>query len=118
MRNSNFKRKNLAYEENYWHEIIDPDGKKRNLLNEKNFKIKNWYGDIIDIINKKSKPNSKIIDVGAGLGHLISELSDKFEKYAIDISEYSTNYIKNEYPNIKTFCGKFSKNLFKKNFLI
>ncbi len=108
--------KNLAYEENYWHEIVDPDGKKRNLLNEKSFKVKNWYGDIINVINKKNKPKSKIIDVGAGLGHLISEISDEFEKYAIDISEYSTNYIKSEYPNIKTYCGKFSKNLFKKNF--
>ena len=106
----------LTYEESYWSEIIDPDGNKRNLLNEKEFKIKNWYGNVINFINQKSMPNSKVLDIGAGLGHLISSLRSDIKKYAIDVSNYSINFINENYPEIETKCGKFNYDEYENEF--
>lgn len=107
---------NFIYEENYWHQITDPDGKKRNLLNEKKFKIDNWYGGIIEYVNNNFNNGSKILDIGCGLGHLISSFNKKFEKYALDVSKYSIEYINKEYPEINSKCSIFKKELYENNF--
>ena len=104
------------YEENYWHQITDPDGKKRNLLNEKKFKIDNWYGGIIEYVNNNFDNDSKILDIGCGLGHLISSFNKKFDKYALDVSKYSIEYINNEYPEINSKCSIFKKKLYENFF--
>lgn len=109
-------KKDYIYEENYWYKIVDPDGKERNLLNEKNFKVKNWYGGIINYINDNFEKDSKVLDIGCGLGHLISSIDNKFEKYALDISKFSINYINNNYSNIITQCSAFNERLYEKDF--
>ena len=84
----------IEYEENYWGEIIDPDGNKRVLKDEKELKIKNWYGKTVNYVN--SLDPGKILDIGAGLGFFLSGVDGKWEKYAQDYSSYSLEFIKEE----------------------
>lgn len=113
---SKSSKKDFVYEENYWHKIIDPDGKERNLLNEKNFKLQNWYGGIINYIDDNFEKGSKVLDIGCGLGHLISSIDNKFNKYALDTSRFSINYINDNYSNINTQCSILKEKLYKENF--
>ena len=53
----------IKYEKNYHKNIIDPDGKKRNLLIEKKYKLKQ-FKYILSFL-KKQKPG-KILDIGCG----------------------------------------------------
>lgn len=89
----------VKYEKNYWEEIIDPDGNKRNIKKERDFKLKNWYGEISNFVNS-SKPGN-ILDIGCGLGHLLSSINGKWNKYALEISQDAVGYIKQNYPDIK-----------------
>ena len=49
------------YSKNYWENVVDPDGIRRDLTKEKIFKLKNWYGGIMDFVN--SLPCGKILDI-------------------------------------------------------
>ena len=54
------------YNEDHWETAIDPDGVKRNFITERDFRVKNWFGNAINFVNNL-KPG-KILDVGCGLG--------------------------------------------------
>lgn len=86
------------YSDASWDHMIDPDNKIRDLTNEKEFKIKNWYGDIIPFMNDINP--GKILDVGCGLGYLISSFSNKWEKYGFELSEFAVSYINKNFPEI------------------
>tara|TARA_X000000950_G_scaffold289404_1_gene412944 strand:- start:10439 stop:11260 length:822 start_codon:yes stop_codon:yes gene_type:complete len=87
-----------SYNDNYWVASTDPDGNKRDLTKEREIKIKNWYGNIFKFINTQEP--GKILDVGTGLGFLLSAISPKWDKYGIDVSQFSKSYISNKYPKI------------------
>ena len=86
----------------YWVDIKDPDGNIRNIDSEKEkkFKLKNWYGDIPKFIN--SFENPKVLDLGCGLGYLISSLNTKY-KYGVEPSSYACEAIKKNYKDINIF---------------
>ncbi len=88
----------VKYDATYWGEVMDPDGVKRNLTEERDSKIKNWYGNTINHIN--TIPHGKILDIGAGLGFFLSAISDKWEKHAFDISEEALSFIKKTTPAV------------------
>ena len=79
------------YEDNYWGKVVDPDGKKRNLLNETEKQIEDTRY-IWEFINKQ-KPGI-ILDVGCGLGSFLSAIDDRWEKYGIEISEFASEHAK------------------------
>lgn len=96
-------KKNISYEKDYHYESLDPDGKKRKLLNErKSFLSNNKH--IVNLL-KKSKPG-KIIDVGCGLGWYMSVLNNKWTKYGTDISEFA---LKNASKYCNTIHGDLEK---------
>jgi len=80
------RKREIRYEENYHLTVKDPDGKKRDLRKERNFKLSQlkYVRDYI----KKIKPGS-ILDVGCGHGWLLSSLSKKWKKNGIEISKYA-----------------------------
>ena len=83
-----YKRgKKIKYEKNYHDIVVDPDGKKRNLLKERKFKLKQLKY-ILSYL-KKQKPG-KLLDVGCGHGWLMSGLNNKWNKYGIDISNFAS----------------------------
>jgi 2-polyprenyl-3-methyl-5-hydroxy-6-metoxy-1,4-benzoquinol methylase len=77
---------NKEYEECYWGVITDPDGNVRNLCDEREKFLANVKSEV-DFIN--SLPPSKIIDVGCGLGFLLSAVADKHQKFGLEISKYA-----------------------------
>lgn len=86
------------YEKDSWTNATDPDGNKRDLTKDRDFKLKNWYGNIHKFVEKL--PNGKILDYGCGLGYLLSAVPNSWEKYGYDISKFSQNFIKNNFPEI------------------
>jgi len=88
----------IRYDSSYWGEVVDPDGIKRNFMEERESKIKNWYGNTINYVN--SKQCGRILDVGAGLGFFLSAISDEWEKHAFDISEEALSFIKKTNPTV------------------
>ena len=92
-------RSKIKYEENYHHVVSDPDGKRRNLALEKNYKLK----QITYVLNylKKIKP-SKILDIGCGHGWLLSSLSNNWDKHGVEISKFASI---NASEHAKVFLG-------------
>lgn len=80
---------NKEYEECYWGVITDPDGNVRNLCDERDKFLANVKSEV-DFIN--SLEPSKIIDVGCGLGFLLSAIDDKHEKFGLEISKYASEF--------------------------
>lgn len=87
------------YEEDYWGESVDPDGNKRILVNERDQSIRNKHAFDINYVNALSP--GKILDAGAGFGFFLSALDDKWDKYAIELSDFCVDYIAQTYPDIK-----------------
>ena len=98
-------RISTKYEENYWGgESIDPEGKSRVLVKERDVSIKNKYYIDVDYINKL--PSGKILDAGAGFGFFLSAINSNWDKSAIELSDFCVDYIKKEYPEIRVRSEK------------
>lgn len=74
---------NCNYEESYWGTIVDPDGCIRNRSQEREKFLANVKKETAFI---NSLPPSKILDVGCGLGFLLSAIDDKHSKYGLELS--------------------------------
>ena len=99
----------INFEENYHSLVRDPDGKLRNLLNERKYKLKQMKYVLYFL--KKQKP-SKILDVGCGHGWLLSALNKKWKKFGVEISKFASN-------NASRYCNIYNGDLSKykeKNF--
>jgi len=100
----------VDYEESYWKEITDPDGKKRNRLLEREQCLEDLR-DVLSFINAM-KPG-KILDIGCGLGYLLSGVSDKWSKYGVEVSSFAAKYAEN-WGEI--FVGKLKDANFKQEY--
>lgn len=83
---------------NYFSDAIDPDGNRRNILGEKEFKLKNWFCETIKYVN--SKQPGLIMDIGAGLGFFLSAVNSQWIKYANESSPELVNFLQNNYSDI------------------
>lgn len=79
------------YEENYWGVVTDPDGNVRNLSKERDKFLFNVQREV-DFINSLSA--SRVLDVGCGLGFLLSAIDDKHQKFGLEISSYAREFAK------------------------
>ena len=99
---------NLNYENTDWENLKDPDNRTRNLKAEKNFKIKNWYGDTIHYLNKKK--GGSILDIGCGLGYFLSSLGTQWEKYGLETSIDSIDFMKQNFKDLNIYKGTLESN--------
>ena len=92
-----FQNPILKFSQNtsYNKKIKDPDGEIRFLKNEKKDKINNWYGEVINFLNKNYKPGN-ILDFGAGLGFFLSGINHKWKKYALETSKSALKVLKSK----------------------
>ena len=97
---------------NYWNISIDPDGKKRfrhSIKEFKQFAINQDY--IIKFINNKN--TMKVLDVGCGIGYLLSKISSKHKKFGTEIDDTVLN-IASKFGQI--FIGDLKNINFNKNY--
>jgi len=107
-------RVELDYEENYWgSEVIDPDGTKRDLKLERDFRIKNFFCGTIPYVN--NLPPGNVLDIGAGLGFFLSALDSRWEKHALEISQFSLEFFEKEFPEFICHQGLLTKETFPPN---
>ncbi len=97
----------LNYSDDYWQGAIDPDGVKRNFLNERDFKIKNWYGNAINFVNKLK--DVSILDIGCGLGYFLSALNGSIKKFGLEDSSFACDYVRENFKNIEIKNGDFKE---------
>lgn len=83
------KESSDAYEENYWHEIVDPDGKRRNRLEERDRFLSDVKSEIAFINGLKP---GRLLDIGCGLGWLLSAVNKEWEKHGIEVSRFAAEY--------------------------
>lgn len=100
----------FQFEQEYWGEVRDPDGKLRNLVEERDKRYKD-YKDEIDFINKM--PAGKILDVGCGYGYALSWVSDKWERHGTELSNHTAK-IAQKYGKI--FVGKLEDAKYPDNY--
>lgn len=86
----------VDYEEVYWGTVVDPDGNVRNRLEEREKFLANVQTELAFI---NSLPPSKILDVGCGLGFLLSGIKDKHQKFGLEISKYAADFAQ-QFANI------------------
>jgi 2-polyprenyl-3-methyl-5-hydroxy-6-metoxy-1,4-benzoquinol methylase len=84
-------RKTNGFEEDYHEVAIDPDGKKRYLLQERDHSLQG-IKEITDYLDETNP--GKILDIGCGLGWLLSSLDENWQKYGIEISEFASRHAK------------------------
>lgn len=87
------------YEENYHMVAIDPDGNERRLLEEREHSL-SATKEISEFL-ANIKPG-KILDIGCGPGWILSSLSEEWDKYGIEISQFASNHA-SQYGKIH--CG-------------
>jgi len=76
--------------ENDYHEVSkDPDGKVRELLNERDHNL-SGIKEVTDHLDN-TQPG-RILDIGCGPGWLLSYLSEKWDKNGIEISKFASNH--------------------------
>ncbi len=90
-----------------WFAARDPDGKKRDLTQEKEFKLRNWYGDICSHFSPHSA--GRILDVGCGLGYLLSAFDSKWQKYGTELSPFCREFVGLNFPEVNLIELDFGK---------
>jgi len=85
-----FKRRSKVspsdFEGDYWGEIVDPDGIKRDRREERQQFLEDAAGEIAFL---DSLTPGRILDVGCGLGFLLSALGEKWQRHGVEVSEYA-----------------------------
>ena len=79
----------VGFEEEYHHTTIDPDGNKRNLLQEREQSLAG-VKEITDYLGSV-RPGT-ILDIGCGLGWILSSLGKEWDKYGIEVSKFASRH--------------------------
>lgn len=95
------ERKELVYENDYHEVAIDPDGNIRSHLDERDSALAGC-SEITSFVHTLEP--GKILDFGCGLGWILSDLDDRWDKYGIEVSQFAANHA-SKYGKI--FCGSY-----------
>ena len=93
------ENKAIDYEEEYWGTVKDPDGRIRHRAEERERKLIDLK-DELDYVNQLTP--GRILDVGCGLGFLLSGVHDTWEKHGVEISRLAAEHAA-QYGKI--YCG-------------
>lgn len=77
------------YEDSYWGLVTDPDGAIRNRVEER----EQYLDDIkqeLRFLNKLTP--GRILDIGCGLGFLLSALEERWAKYDVEVSHFAAHH--------------------------
>lgn len=77
------------FEEDYWGTIVDPDGKQRNRLEERDRHLDNIKTELAFIAGL---PAGRMLDVGCGLGWLLSGVDPDWERHGVEVSNFAADH--------------------------
>ena len=75
-----------GFEEGYWGVVKDPDGNVRDLSLEREKKLVDLKNELAFV---NALPPGRLLDVGCGLGYLLSGVDPKWDRHGVEISEYA-----------------------------
>jgi SAM-dependent methyltransferase len=78
-----------SYEDDYWGKVVDPDGLERDRTTERDAHLAN-LGSEIDFI--ASLPVGRVLDVGCGLGWLLSALDGGWSRHGVEVSTFAARH--------------------------
>lgn len=74
------------FEEDYWGSAVDPDGNTRIPTEERERRLEDVQEELKHI---NSLSPGRILDVGCGLGYLLSGVDDAWEKHGVELSRFA-----------------------------
>lgn len=85
-----FRRRALSaapdYEEGYWGVVVDPDGNRRDRAQEREKHLEDVKQEL-EFLNALA--GGRIVDVGCGLGYLLSGLDSLWERHGVEVSGFA-----------------------------
>lgn len=82
-------RSELRFEENYWGNGLDPDGAPRDHFSERLRRLEDLASELRFIA---ALHPGRILDVGCGLGHLLSGVPEEWEKHGVEVSQTAAKH--------------------------
>lgn len=94
---------NVSYEETYWGVITDPDGQVR----DRRLERERYLEDLkIELSFINSLPIGRMLDIGCGLGFLLSGVASAWERHGVEVSEFAATHA-TQYANV--FQGRLEE---------
>lgn len=78
-----------TFEEEYWGVVEDPDGGVRDRRKERELFLEDAAEEIAFL---RALAPGRILDVGCGLGFLLSALQESWERHGVEVSEFATQH--------------------------
>ena len=79
----------VEYEAAYWGTVVNPDGNVRDRLQERQKHLEDIREEL-DYLN--GLPPGRILDVGCGLGYLLSGLGPRWERHGVEVSRFAADH--------------------------
>ncbi|MGH9890573.1 MAG: SIS domain-containing protein [bacterium] len=86
------------YEEVYWGRVVDPDGKARDRREERDQHLSDIRQELAFL---DGLPHGRILDVGCGLGFLLSALAPEWDKHGVEVSGFAAKHAR-EWAKVHT----------------
>jgi SAM-dependent methyltransferase len=74
------------FEERYWHEVVDPDGQRRDRLAERDLVLADLGAELEYV---RSITPGTILDAGCGLGWFLSALDPAWQRFGLELSSFA-----------------------------
>ncbi|MGB2807858.1 MAG: methyltransferase domain-containing protein [Sedimentisphaerales bacterium] len=100
--------------EDYYDIQLDPDGNKRNMLEERERKITFCKNEITFVNSLVSGSQKRLLDLGCGAGFVSSAIDDAWIKYGLEVSEKAAQIARKYISNLH--IGPLEKTTYNEEF--
>lgn len=84
------------FEAAYWGTVTDPDGRVRDRRLERDLAVSDLKAEI-SAVEKWAANGERVLDVGCGLGFLLSALSPRLERFGVEVSSFACSFANREF---------------------